>query len=222
MFGKRMGLLLLVVGMVALGGANAWALLVYDSITGQTPYSISLIANTTDLLAQQFTTTSDNLRLDSVTLLMDQLPGHSGNAVVSIYTDNGANAPGVMVTNGLLSDPATYPTTMDSVVFTASNLLLTGSTSYWVVFQAQTPGQFEWTATQATANGFGPWSSDPPYYYINTAGDGVFKDLFDSPFEMAIYASNPSAVPEPSTYVLLGIALSAVGFARRKMKRCEG
>jgi hypothetical protein len=34
-------------------------------------------------------------------------------------------------------------------------------------------------------------------------------------------SAEPSAVPEPSTYILLGIALGAVGFTRRKMNRRE-
>ncbi len=34
---------------------------------------------------------------------------------------------------------------------------------------------------------------------------------------MLLTALGPAAVPEPSTYILLTIALGAVGFARKKM-----
>ena len=223
MSGKNIGALLLVAVLVALGPANSWAALVYDSISGQTSSFSTELVYSTDLLAQQFTTSADHLHLDSVTLFMDQVSGYPGTAVVSIYSDNGANAPGVLVANGLLSDPVTYPTTLSPVVFSASNLLLSGLTRYWVVFQAQNSGRFEWSETQATTGytGFGPWTGDPPFYYINTTNDGKITDSFDSPFEMAINASNPPTVPEPSTYVLLGIALGVVGFARMKINRSQ-
>ena len=62
--------------------------------------------------------------------------------------------------------------------------------------------------------GFNPFSNSSPAQtgaFVMTTNGGIGGD------SMLLTALGPAAVPEPSTYILLTIALGAVGFARKKM-----
>jgi PEP-CTERM motif len=223
------GLIMLITTMSVVGSGSARAALVYDSIGIQPSNGIELIDSKSGYrLAQEFKTRTDQLQLDSVILSMFG----SGTAIVSIYTDGlsgGHAVPGSLVYGGTLVSSGYYnPTTLTDTTFTASGLTLNSATNYWVVLQA-TSGSFNWSYGNLIAypvpyndpKQYGSWYADPPYSFLN---DDSFANLtdFSAPFQMDIYASNPPAVPEPSTYVLLGIALGTVGFARRRMNRSEG
>ena len=214
--------------MSAVGCGSARAALVYDSIGIQTSDGSEPIDSTVGYrLAQEFKTRTAQLQLDSVTLSMFG----SGTATVSIYTNGiigGFSVPDSLVPGGTLISPGSYdPTVLTDATFMSGGLTLNPAMNYWVVLQAVS-GSFNWSFADLIAKPvpdndptlYGSWYAGPPNSFLN---DALYTNLTDysAPFQMAIYASTP-AVPEPSTYVLLGIALSAVGFARKKMNRREG
>ncbi len=230
MFKKCIGICsLLAVAMLAVGLGSARAsIVVYDSISIQPTNGVEPITPS-ERLAQEFTTNILPSGLDSVTLLMNG----TGTATVSIYTNffNGSSdVPGSLVSGGTLMSPVSYnSSTLTKTVFTASGLILDVGPSYWVVLEVTT-GSFNWSygnfnakpAPNKDTTQYGLWYSDPPNAFLHTITYGAAITDSTAPFQMAINASNPSTVPEPSTYVLLVIALGAVGFARKKMNRREG
>ncbi len=222
MFRKRICICtLLVTAILVMGFGSTWASVVYDGITNKPSDGVEPIVPG-NRLAQEFTTNTSPLGLDSVTLLMDG----AGKAEVSIFTNNnsGADVPGSLV--GTLVSPASYNSSvLTGTVFTASGLVLNLHTTYWVVMNVPT-GAFNWSYARFEnspvlydTTKYGAWYNDPPNSFLNNSNWINLTD-FTAPLQMTINASN--AVPEPSTYVLLVIALGAVGFARKKMNRREG
>jgi hypothetical protein len=72
-----------------------------------------------------------------------------------------------------------------------------------------------------------PGAALPGYSFVfdyragNVAFDATFSNPLDpqNPVVISGVTAPSTAVPEPSTYILLGIALGAVGYARRRMNR---
>src|SRR5262249_42151328 len=93
-------------------------------------------------LTASFGTDGSAYTLESVTLLMART-SVGEQAELDLHTDGGLQ-PGSLV--GTLTTPASIPTTLSDVTFTASGLDLAANSTYWVVLKA-TSGSFDWSWT---------------------------------------------------------------------------
>ena len=104
----------------------------------------------------------------------------------------------------------------------AGPIRLSANTTYWVGPYGEIPWPIKQTAASwnytdsniGSGAGFSTtWADYGPSSWTTHSG---------SPYVMQVNATPiADAVPEPSTYILLGIALGAVGFARKKMNKHE-
>ena len=105
-------------------------------------------ASTTRWLGASFATNAAEWRLTSVTLHMSN--PIAGTAALELH-GNGGLQPGSLIAT--LNSPATYPAALADVTFTASNITLTPSTTYWIVLRPDS-GEFNWAWTPMNT-GFG-------------------------------------------------------------------
>jgi hypothetical protein len=184
----------------------------YASNLGQTPTGSAVIGSDR-WIAQNFTTGIDpnGYNLDSIQLLMDGTSGSPSGFSVSIFSSLGNGSPGSSLGNLSGSDPASGGV----FIYTASGIMLSPSSSYFVVVTAATPvsqGAYGWSA--ANSSGSTQWAIDAVYA---SSANGSSWTLINgkAAFQMAIYAT---AAPEPSCLCLLGVGgvVSALFFRNRR------
>ena len=95
-------------------------------------------------LCAGFTTGATTYRLDSITIPLSSI---AGAAEMDIYSDSGLE-PGSLV--GVMTAPGTYSSGLTTTTFTANSILLSASSSYWVILKAVS-GAFSWGWTTANA-----------------------------------------------------------------------
>jgi hypothetical protein len=101
-------------------------------------------------LTASFATDDATYSLTSVTLLLAN--PSAGQARLDLYSD-GNLEPGSLL--GTLTSPDSYPCTLDSATFLASDITLTPNTTYWLVLSANC-GEFDWAwTTDNTGSGAG-------------------------------------------------------------------
>jgi hypothetical protein len=152
-------------------------------------------------IAQLFYTgnNSGGYDLDSIQLLMDATSGSPGGFSVSIYglNSNGSLLPGSNLGSLSGSDPAGG----GIFTYTASGLMLSPSTFYFVVLTTATPiaqGAYNWSAVNSpTINN--DWEIYQDYCY-SPNGLGWRSNSHQDVFQLAI---NATAIPEPSALSLL-------------------
>jgi hypothetical protein len=148
-------------------------------------------------------TNSGGYSLNSIQLLMNGASGSPNGFSAFLYT----GGPGISL--GSLS--GLDPSAGGIFTYTASDIILSPSSTYFIVVTAATPvaqGSYHWSLT----SGSGYSSSDAwrLYSFYSESTDGsswVIHRLIALQF--AVYAT---AVPEPTTVVLAGLAL--VGLSR--------
>lgn len=154
-------------------------------------------------LASSFTT-GDNVRgyrLDSVQLQMGQPNGNPNNFYVSIYRPARSEGPGSL----LATLSGALPLTSGIFTYSAPDVLLSPLSRYWLVVRSDTPvanGFFSYNLTSSSnfVSGEG-WSMRSGY---DLSTDGInWSVAANTPLQFAI---NASVVPEPSSFVLLGLA----------------
>jgi hypothetical protein len=175
----------------------------YISNLGQTTIGSGHVASDS-WLAQQFITgtNSTGYVLDSVQLLMGAGSGSPSGFTASIYSSPGNGAPGSSLGSLSGSDPAAG----GLLSYTASGLILSGSTYYFIVLTATTPmaqGAYEWSAADSfgriiTAPG-DPWTI-PDNYFSSANGSSWTFNPRQNIFQFAI---NGTSVPEPGVSALL-------------------
>ena len=179
----------------------------YFSNFGESPVINRAVGN--DSWLAQYFITGPHLAgyvLNSAQLLMATASGSPSGFSVSIYSK-------LTPTNYLGNLNGSDPSAGGIFTYTASGIMLLPSTGYYVVVTASTPvaqGSYNWSqemsGTGIGANGWGLQgflkSSDGSSWSLD--GRGRF-------YQLALYAT---AVPEPSSFALLGLA-SAWLLARR-------
>jgi hypothetical protein len=177
----------------------------YVSNLGQTPIGSATIGSNS-WVAQTIVTcrSSGGYVLNSVQLLTDVASGTPGGFVVSLYSKTGDphsfHIPGDVPQNSLGSLGGSDPAAGGIFTYTASGIMLSPSTFYFVVVTAATPtneGAYVWSAeaTLTQSNGFAIDDS----YFSSTNGSSWTSHLRQNVFQLGIYAT---AVPPPNLIVV--------------------
>jgi len=157
--------------------------------------------------------------LSAIELLMTVPFGAPSGFSVSLYDFDGSRgSPGVWLAG--LNGPD--PISASTYSYSASDVTLESSTSYFVVLTAMTPtvlGSYRWNIAETRGYdsddgwlvGSGVWVSS------DGTGWGFGRPL---PFQLAIYAT---PIPEPSSLALLGLGGLFVfsSVLRRRLKGCR-
>ncbi len=155
--------------------------------------------------------------LDAVQLAMEPASGLPSDFTVEIYSAGntvvppGADGPESSV--GILAGPMD-PSAGGSLTYTASGIVLSPSTGYFVVVTSATEvanGAFAWSfekyAAPTTSGGWG----GSEFYYCSSS-NGLTWTLSHGDPQMAIMATD---VPEPDPFVLMGLSGFLVFIGRR-------
>jgi hypothetical protein len=185
----------------------AQASLVTVSNLGQTPPTTTTGIGGNTLRAGSVTVNGSNYALDSVTLRMG--PGGTGGTFkVQLFTNNGSDLPGSPLAT--LSGNADPKTTGDYTYTTTGTLNLTANTTYWVVASAPSGSGYIWQSTASTAENPGSiWTIGNERG--STLDGGATWNTPISVHQFSVSASSVSAVPEPGSLVLAGVAGSLFG-----------
>ncbi len=155
--------------------------------------------------------------LDAVQLAMEPASGSPGDFTVEIYSQGltvvPPSAAGPESSVGILAGPMD-PSAGGSPTYTASGIILSPSTGYFVVVTSATEvanGAFAWsvenTAAPTTSGGW-----DAPAFYYCSSSNGLTWTISDGDPQMAIMATD---VPEPDPFVLLGLSGFLIFIGRR-------
>ncbi len=171
-------------------------------------------------VAQEFTTGSQSVTLMDV---IASLGGGSGTFTASaeLLADNGSNSPSSTVLTSFTVPSIPTGTSYSNLTFTptTSDVVLSANTSYWFALAASGTGTgYKWQYTDTT-------NSLLPNYAFSTDGGATWGannpggpgpeliEVDGTPVSPPV-----SAVPEPSSVVLIALGVPAVAVAMRR--RC--
>lgn len=167
---------------------------------------------TNPVMGQQFSTDNQAYRLDSVTLTLSELNATAlGGFVVSVFSSTGVGPAadygtnlGDLVAEEAFFDALTSPTfdNPTDVTFIATGINLAANMDYWV--KVANPSGYAWL------NVYGG-----PFPLFGTVDTGQGAKAMGNPFTLTV---NVTAVPEPSTGLLLLSGLSALFFLRSRVR----
>jgi len=227
-------ILLASLAILAGSGPKSSAVDLFDSITGEaTPYQAYSVSVAIDLsgatgIAQQFTSSTPNTVIDSLSLVIAKSAGATGTIDLAIYTTdstnpiptstrvgqitqiNVASLPLVGNSGGtLVINPSASAPTVPSV-FSGLNTTLTNSGNYFVVLNNYTGGTgtiywASWTGTAKTG------SLEAVYF------DAGWQNL--GPTNPWLLKVSTAAVPEPSTWALMTIAAGTIAGIRYRRRQ---
>jgi len=169
-----------------------------------------------DPLAQAFSTptTGPGWTLNSLTFTLDALGSGAGGLTVELYSDN-AGIPGTSLAT--LSGTSPSVTGFANYTFTTtSTVTLATNTTYFAVLTAPSPtstDKYRWRQTTTGQTGDPGWAIADSSYYYNSGS--VWTQDTGTPNYIAVDAS---AVPEPSTVLLVLAAAGGAYFLKRR--RC--
>lgn len=216
---KKIRLALAAFSLIAFSAVSASAFVVVDNTAGGTKtnwqQTNTINFNVSNWKVFTFTTpnTSTQWILDAVTTGI-YAPTTTINPTITwnLYKTDGVNltsaslASSSLAITGLSTTRATYYTTN----FTGAGWMLDANTQYALALSsnlATRSATFTPTALPVGTSGF-LFNGQ----YVRTAGTALTLQNSGSAFEL-----QASAVPEPSTYLLLAVSLGVIGYARKRM-----
>jgi|GEM_PF-2454247 len=188
---------------------TAYTTLANDGSYGSTGHAINGSPNSHSVAESFVPTVSGDLAAIDLGIIWINSSQDTFN--ITIYSDAG----GINTSSILASSPSlttfyqlfTTTTGLTTWNYTGSPLLLNAGTTYWLgVSAVSLTGQLGWnSASPNNPNWISYTSLNGGAYSSNGGGSGVAFDV------------QVSAVPEPSTYALLGLGALAMVIARRRM-----
>ena len=168
-------------------------------------------------IAQQFGTGNNpgGYLLDSVQLLMTPATGSPSGFTVELYSHRaGSLLPGDRL--GLLTGPD--PAAGGTFSYSGSGLVLLPTTAYFLVVSAATPisdGAYFWSyGSTSSADSNDNWKLLTPQW---STADGVnWQRHVNEYLQLGLDAT---AVPEPSSWILLALGLAGFGLWRNPSRR---
>lgn len=180
-----------------------------------TPLDVSEIiitaTNTTSYIANQFTTGTEKLTLNTVKISFGSQTGITNASFkLLLYTDSGSG-PGSLVSG--FDGPDNPNGTVETYTI-SSNGLLSASTAYWVVAtKTSGVGTYTWKyTTDTTTTSLHGWSMGVAFEVDEHLG--LVNPLIGGPQLFEI-----DAIPEPTTVALLGVFGAGLIFCNRRLNR---
>jgi hypothetical protein len=208
------GIIIFAVGLLAPQTAWSQGTLTYLSSLGQPSFGSAAVGS--DSWVAGFFATGNNAggyALDSVQLAMTPASGAPNGFEVMLYSVVGLSGPFPGSSLGTLSG-SSDPETGGLYTYTASGLMLSPSTQYYIVVTAGTSvanGAYAWSVANSPPDAIGGWSGDN---FLLTSSDGSSWNITTGDPQFALTAT---AVPEPGTIALLGLS-GLLFFASRRWR----
>ena len=166
--------------------------------------------------AQEFKTGSQNVDLADIIAPLGAATG-SFTASAELVADNGSNSPSSTVLTSFsvptIGTATTSPYPQLTFTPNTSDVVLSANTNYWFVLAATGSGSYKWGYTGTTN------ASLPNYAVSDNSGASWTVTPVTGPFLIEVDSVTPvSAVPEPSSVVLIALGVPAVAIAMRR--RC--
>lgn len=191
---------------VVCGSARAATVVLSDNLSALNAFTEVVQGQT--WVAAPFRTGDAGTLLD-VSLLLSS--SSAGTAKLDLYS--GTGKPETLV--GSLTSPSAYSAQLSSALFGGNQLLLMGSTTYWLVLSAS-QGQFAWGYTDSnTGSGAGFIAS---WGVTDNAGSNWFTQA-GSPMQMRVEEVTAQPTPEPGSLSMLAFGAAAAGFATRRRRK---
>jgi len=171
--------------------------------------------NSAAWMGTQFTTdaSASTFTLNSVTIHIYDSIAPGSPFSLQVFSDS-AGTPGILL--GALSGNSA-PGTLGDYTYTASGVSLNASTSYWLVAEVTGASTYRLGAT-SDPTVTGGWSIAPQVDVSSNSGvDWTTAGFVGTRQEYAVDAT-ADPVPEPSTYAMLGLGVSAMLGAMRLRK----
>ena len=175
-------------------------------------FSMNSFSQPSSWLASEFTTdaSAPSFTLSSVTISIYDVVSPGSSFSVQVFSSVGApNTP-----LGTLS--GSVPTAAGLYTYTATGITLNSNTSYWLVAELSGSSTIRWSSTSDTTTG--NWIIAPDVLVSSDSGT-IWTAPTTSPGSMQ-YSVAAEAVPEPSTYAILGFGIPAMlGVMRLRQRK---